>query len=130
MAVEGLVSNITGAATGAASDVAGRAVDTAGSFLPSFDITGLVPAGITGAEPIIIGFVFIVFIFAVRKVLGFVKNLVIIAVASAAFPFFLKAMGYNIAFSLPLVAKFVVFGVAVFAVFTAVKFIYRIFRRK
>lgn len=139
MAVENLVSDIGGAAVGAAtnavSGVASKAVDTAsgalgGGFQFPIDITGLVPASLLGAGPLLLGIVFIAFILAFRAILSVVKTVAVVAVASAAFPFVLNALGYHVAISFSTVVSFVIFGMAAFAVFSVIKIIYKIFRRR
>ena len=94
------------------------------------DITGLFPAGAVGLGPIALIVGFIAFILVFKTVLGFLKNLLVVAVASAIFPFVLVYFGYSVAITVSSLAGFMLLGIALYVILSAVKFVIGLVRKR
>ncbi|MBI2583220.1 MAG: hypothetical protein HYW25_01005 [Candidatus Aenigmarchaeota archaeon] len=93
------------------------------------DITGLFPAGV-GIAPVALIIGFIAFILVFKTILGFLKNILIVAVASAAFPFVLVYIGYSMPITFSSITGFVILGILLYAALSVFKFAARIAGKK
>jgi len=88
------------------------------------DITGLFPAGAVMA-PIAVLIGFVAFILVFKAVLGFIKNMVVVAIASVAFPFVLSYLGYSVPLTAGSLIGFLAMGIVVYVVVSFIRFFFR-----
>ena len=88
------------------------------------DITGLFPAGAVMA-PVAVMIGFVAFILVFKSVLGFIKNMLVVAAASVAFPFVLSYLGYSVPITAGSLVGFVAMGIVVYLIVSFARFFFR-----
>ncbi|GEM_PF-4714275 len=112
------MSELFGFVTGLAAGMGKSAINMfTGNFLGAFGTTNIA----------LIGIVFVMFIFLMRKAMSVMISLAMVGIASASFPFVLGYLGFSIPTTPQTMVFFVVMGVAAYLAFMVGKYILKLF---
>ncbi|MBI4895013.1 MAG: hypothetical protein HY831_00835 [Candidatus Aenigmarchaeota archaeon] len=111
------MSELFGFITGLAAVMGKSAINMfTGNFLGAFGTTNIA----------LIGVVFVMFIFLMRKAMGIMISLAMVGIASASFPFVAGYLGFSIPTTPQTIVFFVVMGVAAYAAFMIGKYVLKL----
>jgi predicted RND superfamily exporter protein len=92
-------------------------------------ITGAFAGGFTGVlgpGSAFIIMVFLLFVFFIKRAIGFVFTLGLVSIASAMFPIIMGYLGFSIPFNLQTATFFVVLGMVLYIIFSIGRFVYNL----
>lgn len=112
------MSELFGFVTGLAAGMGKSAINAfTGNFLGAFGTTNIA----------LVGIVFVMFIFLMRKAMSILISMAMIGIASASFPFVVGYLGFSIPTTPQTIVFFVVIGIAAYLAFLVGKYMLKLF---